>query len=99
MSTTEYQEINTRLDRIEKIALVGAKNVLTLDEVVIVTGLAKGYLYRLTSTQRIPHYKLNGRNLYFKKDEIEAWLMRDRISTQSEIDNKATTYMATKKYK
>ena len=93
------QELNDRLDRIEKLTLVSSKNVLTLDEAVIVTGLSKGYIYRLTSARSIPHYKHNGRGLYFKKDEIEKWLTKQRIKTQSEIDSEATTYLATKKYK
>lgn len=92
MSTNEIQELNTKLDRIERITLIGSKNVLTMDDASLVTGLSKGYLYRLTSTQRIPHYKLNGRNLYFKKSEIEDWLLQNRVSTQSEIESAATTY-------
>ncbi|MGL5914162.1 MAG: helix-turn-helix domain-containing protein [Bacteroidales bacterium] len=94
MSTEEYNALNSKLDRLEKLTLIGAKNVLTIDEVAVITGLAKGYVYRLTSSKRIPHYKLNGRNLYFKKDEIEAWLMQDRISTNDEIESEATTYTA-----
>lgn len=96
MATEEYRQITEQLDRIEQMTLLGSKNVLTLDEVVIITGLKKGYIYRLTSEQRIPHYKPGGRNLYFKKDEIEDWLLRNRVATMSEIDSKATTYIATK---
>lgn len=90
------QAINERFDRIEKMALLGSKNVLTLDEVAIVTGLKKGYIYRLTSEQKIPHYKPGGR-VYFKKDEVEEWLLQNRVATLSEIDSKATTYCTTRK--
>lgn len=93
----EFVALNTKLEKIEKIALLGAKNVLTIDEVSLMTGLSKGHIYRLTSTQGIPHYKPNGRNLYFKKDEIEDWLLQNRISTLEEISNKATTHTAIKK--
>lgn len=75
--------------------LLGSKNVLTLDEVAIITGLKKGYIYRLTSEQKIPHYKPGGR-VYFKKEEVEEWLLQNRVATMSEIDSKATTYIATK---
>jgi excisionase family DNA binding protein len=95
--SAEFMELNTKLEQIERITLVGAKNVLTLEEVALLTGLSKGHLYRLTSTQSIPHYKPNGRNLYFKKDEIEEWLLQNRVSTLAEIDSKATTYTAIKK--
>ena len=39
-------EIIERLERIEKSVLL-SKNVLTLDEAVLFTGLAKSYLYKL----------------------------------------------------
>lgn len=95
MAEEEYRQLAEQLNRIEKMALLGSKNVLTLDEVAIVTGLKKGYIYRLTSEQKIPHYKPGGR-VYFKKDEVEEWLLQNRVATLSEIDSKATTYIATK---
>lgn len=82
------------MERLERIALLGAKNVLTLDETVFLTGLSKGHIYRLTSTQAIPHYKPKGRNIYFKKDEIEDWLLQNRIRTKTEINGAAITYTA-----
>jgi len=93
----EMQEINQRLNKIEIMVTIGAKNVLTLDETALFTGLSKGYIYRLTSNQEIPHYKRNGRNIYFKKEEIEDWLLQNRVATKAEIESKATTYLATKK--
>lgn len=90
------QAINERFDRIEKSYLIGTKSVLTMDEAVIFTGLAKGYLYRLTSEQKIPHYKPGGR-VYFKKDEVEEWLLQNRVATIDEINSSATTYCATNK--
>lgn len=87
--------INERFDKLEKIALLGAKNVLTIEETAMMTGLSKGYIYRLTSSHQIPHYKPSGRNIYFKKDEIENWLLQGRVKTQSEIESEASTYLAT----
>lgn len=100
-NTTERSEefiaLTSKLENIEKITLLGAKNVLTLEDVALITGYSKGHIYRLTSEQGIPHYKPNGRNLFFKKDEIEDWLLQNRISTIEEINSKATTHTATKK--
>lgn len=93
----EFVALHTKLEKIEKITLLGAKNVLTLDDVVLITGYSKGHIYRLTSSQEIPHYKPNGRNIYFKKDEIEEWLLQNRILTTEEINSKATTHTAIKK--
>lgn len=34
----EFQELTSKIDRLEKIALLGAKNVLTIDDVALITG-------------------------------------------------------------
>ena len=95
----EFQELTSKIDRLEKIALLGAKNVLTIDDVALITGFTKGHIYRLTSGQKIPHYKPNGRTLYFKKEEIEDWMLQNKIRTNTEIESAATTYTAINKKK
>lgn len=77
----QLEDLDRRLQRIEKLAEIGAKSVLTIEEAVFLTGLSKGYLYRLTSSSEIPHYKPSGGKLYFKKSEIEDWLLRNRQHT------------------
>lgn len=92
-----YEELRTleqKLDRIEQLTLIGAKNVLNLDEAVLITGLSKGHLYRLTSEHRIPHFK-KCRHLYFEKAELERWLMEHRVNTREDIESIASTYVAT----
>ena len=90
------RELSDKLNEVGRYALMGAKPVLDLDEAALFTGLSKGHLYRLTSERQIPHYKKN-RKLYFKKSELEAWLLADRVLTAAEIDSQATTYVSTHK--
>ena len=90
------QTIDTRLNRIERLTLIGAKAVLDLDDAVLFTGFSKGHLYRLTSERQIPHYKKN-RKLYFKKTELEAWMLEDKVQTAEDIESQATTYVVTHK--
>lgn len=83
-------EIMKRFDRLEQLTLLGAKNVLTLDEVCFLTGLAKSSLYKLTANKAIPHYRADGgKHIYFKKSEVEDWLTRNRIGSQLEDEQKA----------
>ena len=90
------QTIDTRLNRIERLTLIGAKAVLDLDDAVLFTGFSKGHLYRLTSERQIPHYK-KIRKLYFKKTELEAWMLEDKVQTAEDIESQATTYVVTHK--
>lgn len=92
----KLQTIDTRLDRIERLTLISAKTVLDIDEASLLTGFSKGHLYRLTSERQIPHYK-KSRKLYFKKSELEAWLLEDKVLTAEDIESQAATYVVTHK--
>lgn len=83
-------EIMKRLDRLEVLTLLAAKSVLTLEEVCLLTGLAKSTVYKMTANRVIPHYHAEGgKHLYFKKDEVENWLTRNRVSSQTEDEQRA----------
>lgn len=84
--------IQEQLNRIEG-GLLSQKSVLTFDEVVRFTGLSKSYLYKLTSLGKIPHYKPNGKQIYFERAQVEAWLMQNPIKTVQEIEQEAANYV------
>lgn len=90
---TAIQQINERLARIETTSLIAAKSVLTIEEAALLTGYKVKGIYDMTSRKTIPHYKRNGK-LYFKKEELEAWMTENRVLTQDEINSKAETYTA-----
>lgn len=87
--------IQERLETVEsavKMAGLATKEVLTFDEAASFTGLSKSYLYKLTSGQKIPHYKPAGKIVYFNREELQAWLLQNRVSTTDEIASKAQNY-------
>ena len=93
---TALEDLSNKLDNIRELTLIGAKTVLNLEETALFTGLSIGHLYRLTSGKQIPHFKKN-RKLYFKKAELEDWMLEQKILTEEEIQSKASTYVATHK--
>lgn len=91
MSETDIIEIRATLDRIERLSLIGAKNVLDVQEAAIYTRLSKQHIYRLTSNKQIPHFK-KARKLYFKKSELEDWMLESKVLTEEEVQREAETY-------
>lgn len=91
MEANFFNEINARLARLEELTLAGIKAVLNVTEASQFTGISKPQLYRLTSEKRIPHYKKNNK-LYFKKTELENWMLQNKIETIDEINSKASMY-------
>ena len=93
----DEKTISRELAEIKAFSLLAAKSVLTLDDVALLTGLSKSHLYKLTSSKEIPHYRPNGKFIYFSKDEIEKWMMRGRVASNDEIQRKAVNYTVTGK--
>ena len=72
------------------------KNVLSIDDVVMLTGLSKGYIYKLTSGRQMPFYKPNGKLMYFDKKEVEEWMKQNRVETSAETEQRALSYIVRK---
>jgi excisionase family DNA binding protein len=88
-----------RLDRIEKMLKVQQaiqKQVLNFNETCTYLELSQSHLYKLTSTGAIPHYKPNGKKLYFQREELDQWLLRNRMDSQDEIEQQAADYIMSK---
>ena len=46
------------------------KEVLTISEASAYLGLSESYIYKLTASKQIPHYKPNGKLVYFNRKEL-----------------------------
>lgn len=77
------------LENIMKMVGLASKEVLSFEEAAMYTGLSKSSLYRSTSLQIIPHYKPNGKMIFFNRVELEQWLQRNRVKTTEEIQQEA----------
>ena len=88
-----------KLDRIEKLLLeqqTMQKQVLNFNETCKYLELSQSHLYKLTSTGAIPHYKPNGKKIYFQRQELDQWLLRNRMDSQDEIEQQAADYLIKK---
>ena len=90
------EEIITRLDKIQQLTLLSAKEALNVADVCLLTGLSKPRIYHLTSSREIPFYKPEGRGIFFKKSEITAWLLQNRQRTNAEVRSEAGLYAISK---
>lgn len=69
------------------------KDVLTFEETAGYLGISKSYLYKLTSSRAIPYSKPRGKLIYFDKREIDRWALRNRITTDEELEQAAIRQM------
>ena len=85
-----------QLAEIRNFSLLAAKNVLDIDDVVLLTGLSKGYIYKLTCKKEIPYYKPNGKLIYFDRQEVEGWMKQNRVNSVVEAEQQASKYLLSK---
>lgn len=75
------------------------KDVLNLNEACAYLNISASHLYKLTSQKQIPHFCPQGKKLYFKRSELDEWLLRNRQDSIDEIETKAANYLLTHKLK
>ena len=68
------------------------KEILSSTEAADFMGISMSFLYKLTRTKKIPHYKPMGKLMYFNKTDLECWMQSNRIATEDEITRKANAY-------
>ena len=76
------EELKKRLDRIESLALLSAKNVLTVKDVALLTGRTeKSIRNRLPE---IPHYR-GPMGICFDRAALESWMLAVKITPVSQL--------------
>jgi excisionase family DNA binding protein len=61
---------------------------LNLFEAAEYLNISRSYLYKLTGSKQITHFKPHGKKIYFQKSDLNKWLFRNKRG--SEIEQKAT---------
>lgn len=92
----EVKSIEQRIEELESL-VYATKNVLSLEEASKFLNLSKSYLYKLTSAGLIPHYKPQGKMIYFEKNILEEWLRQNPVKTQAQIAHEAQYYLLNRK--
>jgi len=73
------------------------KTVLSFDETCKYCCISKSKMYKHTSSRNIPFYKPEGKLIFFKREELDIWLLRNRQSSMDELQREATKYSLTKR--
>lgn len=88
--------IEERLERIEMLLCLSSKEVLDVEEATVYLRLSKSRIYSLLNEHELPHYKSANGRISFKKSELEAWKLGDKVKCRAEIEEEATSYISRK---
>lgn len=90
-------EIKEQLNRIEQYSMIAAKTMLNINEAAFILGMTVEGVRFNVKNRTLPYYKPNVNRLYFKKSELEDWMMQNRSKSMAEIESEAAiaTYRST----
>ena len=86
------KDLLTRIETLERLVFL-AKEVLSLEEASIYLDISRSTLYKMTSAKQIPHYKPNGKIIYFEKSELNSWMRQNPVKSLAQIEEDAATYL------
>jgi excisionase family DNA binding protein len=86
-----YSKIDGRnktlnVPNLEKSNQSASKEIYTLKEAAEYMSLSTSYLYKLTHWNKIRNYKPTGKLLYFKKSDLDEWMLQNPSKLQHEIE-------------
>ena len=62
------------------------KNILSFNEATGYLNVKKSTLYKLTHNREITYYKPNGKLIYFKKEDLDNWMLkREFLSIEDQL--------------
>lgn len=99
-----FEVIMEKLDRIERMVTIirenqeiketqeTSKEIMNVQQVADYLSISKQTVYGMTCRMEVPFYK-RGKKNYFKKSDIDEWLLATRRKTREEIEMEALTYL------
>lgn len=94
MKTMGNDEFLAQLREIRNATLLQSKDIYNMDEACLFLGVKKTYLYELVRNKRIKYFKSAGGKLtYFKRSDLEKWMLAVGMPTQSELERMTSARM------
>ena len=83
----ELEIVKTNQTRLEEI-LLSKKPVLNIKDLCDYTGYSRSYIYKLTSRNVIPYFKPSGKMVFFEREEIDSWLLRNKQEVKEQSNGR-----------
>ncbi len=86
------------LDRLKNIELKlsessDADSIMDFENALKFLHCSKSYLYKLTSSRKIPFFKPTGKKIYFSKMELLSWIKEKPCRTLSDIEKESISFL------
>ena len=73
------------------------KEILSVPEACSYMDISKSYLYKLTHGREITYYCPHGKKIYFKREDLDSWMLGNIQFSKDQIKAQAALFMAKNK--
>ncbi len=74
-----------------------AKEVMDINEASVFTGYSVSTLHTYCHRGYLPYYKPRGKRVFFKKEELIAWMLKNKHMSNEELESDAKNYLMNNK--
>lgn len=64
-------------ENLQRLQMIAQKEILSFREGCLYMDVSDSYLYKLTSKKALPFSKPKGGKIYFKKSDLDNWMMQN----------------------
>jgi len=71
-----------------------SKEILSLEEAAQYLQLSKSCLYKMTSRKEVNYYVPGGKRIYFRRSELETWILNSRVNSVNDLETNMEVYLS-----
>lgn len=80
-------------NELQKLQIVTQKQILTFKEATLYLGLSSSSLYKKTSARTINFFKPNNGKIYFKKSDLDTWVLSNEQKSIENLANEISSHL------
>lgn len=91
------EKFHSKIDKILELLVAGKahqKDFLSVREASEYLDVSESAIHKLTSKREIPHFKPGGKKIYFKKSDLDNWILSGKVETTEDLENEINLYLA-----
>lgn len=86
------KKINTE-NYLNRANVIAQKEILSFKEALVYLDVSSSFLYKLTSKNEIPFTKPNGGKIYFKKEDLNNWMLKNASKSNDDLENEIDNHL------
>lgn len=91
------KEREKELQQLADLLGIYSKDILSFKEAARYMGVSESFLYKLSSSRKISHSKPNNKLIFFRKEDLNNWLLQNPIRTANEAQKDIESYLSRNK--